>query len=464
MRPRRAVVLGGGLSGMLVASAVSGAAFDEVLLVERDRFPVGPEPRKGVPQARHAHNLVSGGARALESLLPGVLDRLQAEGAQRFVVPRDVILLGTGGWVRRYDGTHFFVSCSRDLLDWVVRNHVLASGTVQVLEGTVVAGLSGSARRVTGVTVRDVDTGEARELVADLVIDATGRGSQTSRWLQELLGLPRVREDVVRSGLRYATCLFSAPVGSGFPLISIQSHPREQRCGRAGGVLMPIEGGRWLVTVWGSATEQPPQTLEEFVPFAQRLRDPVLADVLAGRTALTPVRRSDSTVNRRRRYEELPVWPEGLLVAGDALAAFNPVYGHGMSVAAQSALALRRQLSAGTREVGTTRTLQRMLCRVADGAWAMATGEDVLYPGVAGDRRTTALARLRRRGVERMSVVATSRPTVAEALFGAFTLEGAFSQLLSPRLLWDVLRGPAAPPLQGPPLTTRERQLAGLDR
>ena len=66
MAPTHAVVLGGGLAGMLAASVLVKHV-DEVTVVERDKLPDDPSPRSGVPQARHAHLLMSGGARAIES-------------------------------------------------------------------------------------------------------------------------------------------------------------------------------------------------------------------------------------------------------------------------------------------------------------------------------------------------------------------------------------------------------------
>src|SRR5690348_9903515 len=100
-RPVRAVVVGGSLGGMLAASVLARHA-DLVTVVERDRLPDGPRPRTGVPQARHAHLLMSGGARAIEELLPGTVDRLLRAGAHRVGLPGDVVSLSPRGWLRRF--------------------------------------------------------------------------------------------------------------------------------------------------------------------------------------------------------------------------------------------------------------------------------------------------------------------------------------------------------------------------
>src|SRR5690349_15490726 len=101
MAPTHAVVLGGGPAGMLAATVLV-RHHDEVTVVERDKLPDGPQPRTGVPQARHAHLLMSGGARAIEELLPGTLDELFAAGAHRVGVPNALVSLSAQGWVPRF--------------------------------------------------------------------------------------------------------------------------------------------------------------------------------------------------------------------------------------------------------------------------------------------------------------------------------------------------------------------------
>ncbi|WP_229686829.1 FAD-dependent oxidoreductase [Longimycelium tulufanense] len=448
MRPRRAVVLGGGLAGMLSAAALAESV-DEVTVVERDRLPEGPQERRGTPQARHFHALMCGGAAAIEDLVPGTLKRLRAEGAHRVGMPSQFVSFSPQGWFRRFDCNLFLVACSRPLLDFVVRDQVLSSWPIRMLDGREAVGLRGDARRVTAVEVRDVAGGGSQVLGADLVVDAMGRGSRTDRWLVEL-GLPVVREEVVDSGLQYATRLFQAPPGAceGFPVVTVQASPHGVSPGQAGGVI-PIERGRWLVTLSGTRGAAAPTREEDFKAFARNLRHPVVGELLTYATPLGPVMTTRSTTNRRRRYERVRPWPEGLAVMGDALAAFNPVYGHGMSVAAQTAVALRESVRRGV----SGPRLQRVLARVTDGAWRMATTEDLQY---ASDQPQNLATRLRRRYVERTIRTATSRPEVAKAFFGAFTLAAPFRRLLSPRVVLGVLRGPGEPPLLGPPLTSAE--------
>ncbi|WP_037732114.1 NAD(P)/FAD-dependent oxidoreductase [Streptomyces megasporus] len=464
MRPtRHAVVLGGGLAGTLAAAALA-RHLEKVTIVERDVLPDGPEPRRGVPQARHSHLLWSGGARAIETLLPGTTDALLAAGARRIGLPSGLVLLTAHGWMRRWPETQFMIACSRDLLDWVVRRQALAQPGVVLRQGLRGVEPVGTAERITGVRVRDEASGETSVLEADLVVDASGRASRAGRWLTDL-GLPPVHEMVVDSGLAYATRIFRAPPAAGkdFPVITVQADPRDGRPGR-GGVLLPIEGERWLVTISGTRGGEPPTDEEHFLEFARRLRSPVVAELVEDAEPLTPIHGSHSTANRRRYFERLRAWPDGFVVIGDAVAAYNPVYGQGMSVLAGGAVAIGEILGRHGLRPGTARRLQRALARPVAGAWKTATGQDVLFPDVVGPR-PSSVDRLLLRYVDRLFETALSRRAAAEAFIDMLTLSAPMGRLIGPKALLAAVRGPAAPPPSEPPLTadelTRARGTAG---
>ncbi|MGI5504986.1 NAD(P)/FAD-dependent oxidoreductase [Lentzea sp. CA-135723] len=451
MAPTHAVVLGGGLSGMLAASVLV-RHFDEVTVVERDKLPDGPSSRSGVPQARHAHLLMSGGARAIESVLPGTLDALFAAGAHRIGVPNDLVSLSAQGWVPRFPEMQFIVSCSRGLLDWVVRSQALRDDRISVLTGTEPVSLLGSASGVTGVVVEDRISGGRTSLEADLVLDACGRGSRLPAWLVSL-GLPEVHSENVDSGLAYATRIFRAPptAASGFPIVNVQANPRDPHPGCTA-TLLPIEDGRWLVTLSGTRGGEPTTAESEFVSFARSVRNPVVGDLIADAEPLSPVYGSHSTANRRMFFERLKSWPAGLLALGDSVATYNPVYGHGMSIAAQSALVLDAGLARGR----SAHQIQRGIGKVVDGAWAMATNQDILYPGAVGKPLPLA-GRVLQRYVDRLVRTATTEVAVTRAFLDAFTLSAPMANLVSPKVLWATLRGPRSASPE-PTLTEDERE------
>ncbi|MFD5825426.1 FAD-dependent oxidoreductase [Lentzea sp. NPDC060358] len=451
MAPTHAVVLGGGLAGMLSASVLV-RHFDEVTVVERDKLPDGPAPRSGVPQARHAHLLMSGGARAIESVLPGTLDALSAAGAHRIGVPDGLVSLSAQGWVPRFPEMQFIITCSRALLDWVVRSQAVRDAKFSVLTGTEPVSLLGDRDAVTGVVVEDRISQERTSLEADLVVDATGRASRLPAWLAEF-GLPEVPSESVDSGLAYATRIFRAPpaAAADFPIVNVQANPRDPHPGRTA-TLLPIEDGRWLVTLSGTRGGEPSTDESEFVPFARSVRDPVVGELIAAAEPLSPVYGSHSTANRRHHFERLKAWPSGILALGDSVATYNPVYGHGMSIAAQSAVALDAGLAAGH---GAAR-IQRAVGEVVDGAWAMATNQDILYPGAVGKPLSFG-GRVVQGYVDRLVRTATTESAVTRAFLDAFTLSAPMGRLLRPRMVWATLRGPRGMGAGEPTLTADER-------
>ncbi|MET8946200.1 FAD-dependent oxidoreductase [Streptomyces sp. NPDC004542] len=460
-RTTTAVVLGGSLAGLLAARALAGPA-DRVVVVERDALPDGPAPRQGLPQARHVHQLWSGGARALEQLVPGVIGRLRAAGVTRLPVTTDMVALSPHGWFRRWGESAFMLPSSRDLLDSVVRQQVLADGRIELVQRTEALGPAGTGKAVTGVRVR-ADDGSERTLPADLVVDATGRASRAPRWLASL-GLPAPERREVDSGIVYASRLFRAPdqARDGFPVVHVQADPRDGRPGR-GGVLMPIEDGRWMVTLYGSRGGEPAADAAGFLRYArEELSHPIVADLLANAEPLSEVALTRTTANRRWFYERMPAWPEGFVVLGDAVCALNPVYGHGMSVAAQSAVVLRDVVRRhGMRSPGLSRRIQKAVGRPVRAAWDLSTGVDVFYPG-ATEGGPTLRERVTAAYVRRLLHTATGNGRIARRVTDVTALERGAEVLLAPSVVLAAAVGPLRPPLAGPPLTTEERKAAGL--
>ncbi|MFD0203589.1 MULTISPECIES: FAD-dependent oxidoreductase [Saccharothrix] len=452
MPTTHALVLGGSLAGMLAASALAPQV-DRVTVVDRDRF-TDEGDRKGVPHARHAHVLMAGGSRALDDLLPGLTASLLDAGAQHLGMPNRMLVFTHSGWLPRLDEMQYLIGCSRALLDAAVRRRVL--GRVDLVEATDVVGLLGDRAKITGARVRDRGTGVKRDLAADFVVDATGRGSKADFWLTDL-GLPPVREDRVDSGIIYSTCLFRLPpgAGEGFPGVNVQADPRTSRFAE-GGALVPIEGRRWIVSLGGTRGGEPGTSPEAFHAFARNLRHPAIADFISAAEPLGRPFAFHGTVNRRRRYERLSPWPAGFVAIGDAACTFNPVYGHGMTVAARQAVALRD----GVAEHGfAAHRLQREFARVMDDPWAMAVAQDLRYPDTIGPGRGWT-ARLQDRYLDRLVLTATGRPTVTRAQLDAYTLSKPLRTLmLSPRVILDALRGPGRPPATDPPLTEAESRV-----
>ncbi|GGY13596.1 NAD(P)/FAD-dependent oxidoreductase [Streptomyces djakartensis] len=461
---RRAVVIGAGLAGMLAAAALSTVA-DEVVVLDRDDLPDGPEHRRGLPQGRHAHLLMAGGLASMEDLVPGVSmgKHLLAAGAHEIPLGSGMVALTPEGWLRRWrrPGPRM-LTCTRALLDWAVRGAVLDNTGVVIRKARVLE-LTGSRERVTGVRLSAAAGDE--ELPADFVVDASGRGSRIVTWLAGL-GIDDVREKTVDAGLVNATRLYRTPEGAGrFPLAMVQADPYQGRPGRSGMVL-PIEGDRWMVSLAGTrGGGEPPSDPDAFLRYTLDLPDPIVGRLISGAQPLTDVHVSRSTSNHRRYLERVRPWPERLVVLGDALATFNPAYGQGMSVAALGARELGGELRrAGLAGPGLARRVQRRAARSVQAAWTMAVSQDVWFPGTRGgspgaaDRLVTAYTR-------RMIRTATGSYPAASALWDVMSMTTGPARLLRPSTVLATLSGPPLPPAAGAPLTQEEREiLKGLDR
>ncbi|MFE6333557.1 NAD(P)/FAD-dependent oxidoreductase [Streptomyces sp. NPDC057798] len=453
-----AVIVGASATGLLAAAALAGSA--EVTIVERDHLPDGPTSRRGVPQARHAHLVWSGGVKALDELLPGVADEVVSRGGRLVHIMGDMVSRAPNEvWFRRFQATHHRnLVCSRNLLDAVLRERVLADERLTVLQNTTALELQGNAHRVTGVRVDS--GGEISTIGADLVIDASGRGSHTPQCLTGL-GVARVAERTVDAGVAYATRLFRAPHSAadhGFPLINVQANPA--KAPGQGGIILPIEDGQWIVTLSGTRGGEPTSAPDAFLDFALGLGDPVIGELLKNAEPLGGVATTRSTANHRRYYEKAKRWPEGLLVLGDAIASFNPVYGHGLTVAAQCALAVRDiARTTPLTAAGTARRMQRAAARPVGAAWDLAVGQDAFYPG-ATDTPPNAAERFLSRFVDRAVETGAANPRALEALLDVMSLERPAARLFSPDMLIPMLFGPKKPRLQGPPLSEAERKTA----
>jgi 2-polyprenyl-6-methoxyphenol hydroxylase-like FAD-dependent oxidoreductase len=444
-REGRAVVVGGGIAGLLAARVLSEHHRD-VRILDRDdlgteREPQGrSEPRRGVPQGRHIHALLPRGRKVLEELFPGLTEQLIDRGAPSGDLLGDGRLHLGGHRFARVDADLPTVSVSRPFLEDCVRGRVRSLPNVTFGPPTDVLGLvtTTDGQRVTGVRVLRRADGSAEELVdARVVIDAMGRGSRTPNWLTEL-GYGQPAEERIASDLGYATRHYHLdPEVLGGDWGTLQGPTATLS---RGGALARIEGDRWIVTLFGLLGDHPPTDPDGFVEFARSLTFPDLGEALrSGRPLDDPVAyRFHASV--RRRYEHLRRFPEGLLPIGDAVCSLNPIYGQGMTVAALQGLELRDHVR--NEGAGHPRRWLRQLGRILDAPWDMVVGGDLAVPEVEGSR--TAKVRLLGAYVARLHAVAAHDPRLAVAFARVMALVDPPTALLRPAIAARVLRGSRA--------------------
>lgn len=383
-----ALVIGGSLSGLLAARVLS-SHFDQVTLLERDTFPVGPEFRSGVPQSRHLHLLLLKGKELFEHYFPGLIADLVADGAIPADAGTEFLTISIFGRIDPIPNTGLnLVLCSRNLIEHHVRQRLIALKNVRILTQADVTGyLTGNTSdQITGVRLRSRGgTDSPTTLAADLIVDASGRGSQTSDWLAAL-GYPRPEMTVVNSHLGYATRWYRRPAGDQRPWkgVAVAVKPPDNP---RGGALFPAEGGQWTVTLAGTNACYPPTDEAGFLDFARQLADPIIYDAIRDAEPVSPIYGYRRTENQWRHYERLARWPGGLVVLGDAVCGFNPVYGQGMTSAALGAALLDEHLQT-TQSFSPAfgQTYQRKLAKMLETPWLMATGEDFRWKETEGAR------------------------------------------------------------------------------
>jgi 2-polyprenyl-6-methoxyphenol hydroxylase-like FAD-dependent oxidoreductase len=425
-----AVVVGGSVAGLLTARVLSDVV-DEVVVLERRRPGDHALPRGHVPQGRHLHLLLSAGLDRLLGWFPGVEAELEALGA--------VSVDGTRAWAYQNGGYRAqgdygppLLCMTRPLLESVLRRRVSSLPNVDLKTDTTVDRVVVTDGRVTGIVV----DGTVRS--ADLVVDCSGRSSRVAHRLatsgQLDPPIARVHIDVAyTSGFLPRTPDDLA----GSAVVIVASPPDSFR----GGVALPVEGDRWMVTLSGVHGDAPGTSPQEVLAFARGLSSPVVAQLLELAGPLDSVATYRFPSSQRRHYEKLRTLLPGLVTLGDAACSFNPVYGQGMACAALQADALGEVVRrVGLRSDELPRRFHRRAARIIDQPWAIAVGGDFLHPLTVGPRPRRA-NQINRYVARLVRASQTSLP-VARTFHRALNLAEPLSSQVRPDIVARVLAEP----------------------
>ncbi|MGX7827320.1 FAD-dependent oxidoreductase [Actinokineospora sp. 24-640] len=431
----RAVVLGGSMAGLLAARVLS-ESYAEVLIVDRDTLLGVTTARRGVPQGRHVHGLLARGQQILDELFPGFTSGAVAAGVPtgdlgelRWYFNGQRLAPATTGLV--------CVSAARPVLESLVRSRVTELGNVDFVERTDIVGLvtTPDNSRVTGVRVQAQEEGsEPRVLDADLVVDATGRGSRTPVWLEEL-GYERPAEDRIKINLSYTTRHYRLPdesILNGDLSINPVASPGFPR----GAFFSRIEGGKCVLSLTGVLGDAAPTDPDGFLAWTKTLPVQDVYDVIKDAVPLDDAVTFRYPASQRRHYERLTRFPGHYLVLGDAACSFNPVYGQGMTVAGLEALALREHLSAGVAP--DARQFFKDISAIIDVPWDISASGDLSFPDVEGKRTTKV--KVGNAYMAKLQAAATRDGQVTRTFMRVAGLVDPPNALMSPAMMLRVLR------------------------
>jgi 2-polyprenyl-6-methoxyphenol hydroxylase-like FAD-dependent oxidoreductase len=374
----------------------------------------------------------------------------------------DAAYLEGSGWSSRKQSSMTMVYGSRILIERVLRDKVREVSNISIREGVSVTGITttdgGTAEgRVSGVTLSPA-TGDDGQLVADLVVDALGRGSSVSDWLVAA-GWPAPPVQSLDAKVTYTSRWYDLPDPVDRPtswwwqhLVIMPTQDKGEHPAEHEFLVnfFPVENNR-AIACMGSWGIQMPRTTDDFVASAERVRAPLFAAAMAASEPTSEVHLTRSTGNTWRRYDRLPAVPLGIAFIGDAVCAFNPFYAQGISAAAGSALLLRARLRSA-QEVGqdldrvffeSFLAEQRKALKVP---WGMAMARDRGYECATGTETLPTwlrriLASMTWPAFNLITGAAREDAVVDEHFARVFNLDESLAEMMrSPRVLAGLLR------------------------
>lgn len=444
-RPGRAIVIGASIAGLLAARVLADHV-EDVVLMERDRIPDGPAPRKGTPQAVHPHGLLARGREVMETLFPGFTASLVAQGAVIGDLGEAIAMQTDGQRFASRHAGHVSLGASRLAIEAELRRRVQALPGVRLLDQVSVIAPVLRDGRVVGVQWHPVETeGALLHMDAQLVVDCSGRGSRAPAWLRDWGYTPPVRERV-DVGIVYASAYYERdalilPEPAAVICAATPERPRP-------GVLIaqepdPQGRARWVVGVGGYQGDHPIATPEGMLERARAIGNPEITALTESGRRIGPVMRYAFPSSLRRRYERLREVPRGFLVMGDALTSFNPIYGQGMTVAACEAMVLREVLARGLEHPAPA--FFKAAARIIDVPWDLTVGGDLALPMVPGPRPMPV--RVINAYIARLQRAARVDAEVSVALQKVIHLVAPPASLFAPGLMWRVWRHGAPRPV-----------------
>jgi 2-polyprenyl-6-methoxyphenol hydroxylase-like FAD-dependent oxidoreductase len=384
---KQAVVVGAGMAGLAAAKAIA-PHFEKVTVFDRDSLPDAPMARSGTPQCRHTHALLAGGHSALDRMFPGIEIDLMDAGAVRMRLRRDLRLElpGFDPFPQRDFGYDQF-ALSRPALERVCRRRVEQEPYIEIRSRARVTEVIASSdnSRVAGVRFEDV-RGTSGTLAADLVVDASGRISLTQGFL-EAVGSPKPLTVEIGMDQAYSTLAFEKPKDAPTDWLAVIHAPAPPQSSRHG-VIFPMEGGRWSVSL-AEDHKAPPGDIDGFKEFVASFRTSTIFRAIRAARPIGDVARFRMPCSVRCAYDRLDRFPRGLIPLGDSACRFPPIFGQGMSVAVQECCVLAGLIESRRWRAdpldGLAEAFLKEIQPLLETPWSHAMAE-LVHPETRGER------------------------------------------------------------------------------
>ena len=330
----------------------------------------------------------------------------------------------------------FICQASRPFLEQHVRARVRALPNVEVIDRCDVVDLTTDATRsrVTGVRVlRRADGGAEETIDADLVVDATGRGSRTPAWLAAL-GYEQPRQEQLTINLMYVTRhLRLRPGALDAKVVGVGAQPDRP----TGFVLFAQEDDRWILTVFGYEGHHPPRDPEGLLDVVGAVAPPDVFAAIRDAEPLDDIVAYRFPANVRRRYDTAASLPGRLPRLRRRDLQHQPgVRARHVDGRAAGGCRCGDALAGGERDLA--RRFFRAAAKPVNRAWQAAVGGDLALPQVKAPRPLPA--RVIGRYAARVLRAAERDPVVARQFLRVASLQDPSTRLFRPAIALRVLR------------------------
>ena len=434
-----AIVIGGGIAGLL-AARVLFTHFKQVMILEKDVYSNKPGPRNGIPQSSHIHILLMKGKQILTELFPKLEANLIAKGAHKIDLLADVKYQLATGVAMRFKSGMDTIACTRPLLECEIRNELLAqSQNIKIIDNARVVNLIKNPNDNKIVGVNAISNNAAQDFYGELIVDASGRKSETIQWLEKI-GFGRPKEIRINSFIGYATQKYKFPENLNLDWKSFivpTNPPTNPRMA----VIYPVEDNEFMLGLLGIGKTYPPTDAEGFLEFAKQIGIDDVKKTIENSEPVSSIFGYRETGSRKYLYEKMKVWPENFISLGDSVCAFNPIYGQGISVAAMCAKTLGECLKSDgktkTLEKGFAKRFQKRIAKVNSFPWLLGTIEDLRWSTTEGPR-PNLVTKLMQKYVNEVMLLGPQSAIATRSFFTVLHMLKSPLVLFHPRVIIDL--------------------------